>query len=73
MPSGLGSRSIIVVRQADEKLAVSKNFKIRQLQFKSKFLHPNRYIWPVFERNGYFQTWEAIYSMSIPTIKYYRT
>ena len=31
MPSGLGGRSIVVVRQADENLAVSKNFKIRQL------------------------------------------
>ena len=30
-PISLGSRSIIVVRQADENLAVSKNFKIRQL------------------------------------------
>ena len=28
MPSGLGSRSFIVVRQAEENLAVSKNFKI---------------------------------------------
>ena len=40
MPSSLGSRSIVVVRQADEYLAVtpvSKNFKIRQLQFKSTF------------------------------------
>ena len=31
MPSSLGSRLIVVVRQADENLAVSKNFKIRQL------------------------------------------
>ena len=31
MPSSLGGRSFIVVRQADENLAVSKNFKIRQL------------------------------------------
>ena len=31
MPSGLGGRSFIVVRQADENLAVSKNFKIWQL------------------------------------------
>ena len=31
MPSSLGSRSFIVVRQADENLAVSKNFKIQQL------------------------------------------
>ena len=31
MPSGLGSRSFIVVRQADENLAVSKNYKIQQL------------------------------------------
>ena len=30
MPSSLGGRSFIVVRQADENLAVSKNFKIRQ-------------------------------------------
>ena len=37
MPSSLGGRSIIVVRQADENLAVSKNFKIRQLQFKSMY------------------------------------
>ena len=37
MPSSLGGRSFIVVRQADENLAVSKNFKIRQLQFKSRF------------------------------------
>ena len=39
MPSSLGGRSFIVVRQAgrqaDKNLAVSKNFKIRQLQFKS--------------------------------------
>ena len=31
MPSSLGDRSFIVVRQADENLAVSKNFKIQQL------------------------------------------
>ena len=31
MPSSLGGRLFIVVRQADENLAVSKNFKIRQL------------------------------------------
>ena len=37
MPSSLGSRSFIVVRQADENLAVSKHFKIRHLQFKSMF------------------------------------
>ena len=30
MPSSLGDRSIIVVRQADENRAVSKNFKIHQ-------------------------------------------
>ena len=29
--SSLGGRSFMVVRQADENLAVSKNFKIRQL------------------------------------------
>ena len=37
MPSSLGGRSFIVVRQADENLAVSKNFKIWQLQLKSMF------------------------------------
>ena len=37
MPSSLGSRSFIVVRQADENRAVRKNFKIRQLSFKSTF------------------------------------
>ena len=31
MPSSLDGRSFIVVRQADENLAVSKIFKIRQL------------------------------------------
>ena len=31
MPSSLGGRSFIVVRQADENLAVRKNFKIQQL------------------------------------------
>ena len=31
MPSSLGGRSIIVVTQADENLAASKKFKIRQL------------------------------------------
>ena len=31
MPSSLGGKSFIVVRQADENLAVSKNFKILQL------------------------------------------
>ena len=31
MPSNLGGRSFIVVRQADENLAVSKILKIRQL------------------------------------------
>ena len=31
LPSSLGGRSILVVRQADKNLAVSKNFKIRQL------------------------------------------
>ena len=37
MPSSLGSRSTVVVRQAgmqaDKMLAVYKSFKIRQLQF----------------------------------------
>ena len=37
MPSSLGGRSFIVVRQADKNLVVSKNFKIRQLYFKSMF------------------------------------
>ena len=32
-PSSLGGRSIVVVRQADEMLAVYKIFQIRQLQF----------------------------------------
>ena len=31
MPSSLGGRSFIVVRQADKNLAVSKNFIIQQL------------------------------------------
>ena len=31
MPSSLGRRLIVVVRQAAENLAVSKNFKIQQL------------------------------------------
>ena len=31
MPSSLGGRLFIVVRQGDENLAVSKNFKIWQL------------------------------------------
>ena len=31
MPSSLGGRSFIVVRQEDENLAVNKNFKIQQL------------------------------------------
>ena len=31
MPSSLGGRSFIVVRQTDENLAVSNFFKIRQL------------------------------------------
>ena len=34
MPSSLGCRLFIVVRQADENLAVNKNFKIR---FKNTF------------------------------------
>ena len=29
MPSSFGGRSILVVRQADKNLAVSKNFKIQ--------------------------------------------
>ena len=29
MPGSLGNRSFIVVRQADENLGVSKNFKIQ--------------------------------------------
>ena len=37
MPSSLGSRLILVVRQADKNLALSKIFKIRQHQFKSTF------------------------------------
>ena len=36
MPSSLGGRSIIVVRQADENFAVTKNFKIRQLNLKAR-------------------------------------
>ena len=35
MPSSLGSRLILVVRQADKNLALSKIFKIRQHQFKA--------------------------------------
>ena len=31
MPSNLGGRSFIVVRQSDENLAVGKKFKIWQL------------------------------------------
>ena len=31
MPSGLGGRSIVVVRQADENLAVSKILKLGNL------------------------------------------
>ena len=37
IPISLGGRSFIVVRQADKNLAVSKNFKILQLYFKSTF------------------------------------
>ena len=37
MPSSLGGRSIVVVRQANKNIAVSKNFKNWQLQFKSTF------------------------------------
>ena len=37
MPNTIGGRSIVLVRQADENLAVSKKFKIQQLQFKSMF------------------------------------
>ena len=37
MPSSLGGRLIVVVRQPDENLAVSKKFKIRQLYFKNTF------------------------------------
>ena len=37
MPSSLGGRSILVVKQADENLTVSKIFKIQQLQFTSMF------------------------------------
>ena len=33
MPSSVGCKLIVVVRQADEMLAVYKIFKIRQLQF----------------------------------------
>ena len=31
MPSSLGGRSFIVVRQADKNIAISENFKIWQL------------------------------------------
>ena len=37
MPSSLGGRSILVVRQADKNLTVSEIFKIQQLQFTSTF------------------------------------
>ena len=33
MPSSLGSRSIVVVRQADKNITVCIFFKIQQLQF----------------------------------------
>ena len=36
-PSSLGGRSIVVVSEWDEMLAVFKNFKIWQLQFESIF------------------------------------
>ena len=35
MPSSLGGRSIIVVRQADANLAVSKNFKFGDYNLKA--------------------------------------
>ena len=35
MPSGLGGRLIVVVRQADENLAVSKNLKFSNFNLKA--------------------------------------
>ena len=35
IPSSLGGRSILVVRQADENLVVSKNFKICNFNLKA--------------------------------------
>ena len=36
MPSSLGGRSFIVVRQADENLAVSKNLKFGNFNLKAR-------------------------------------
>ena len=36
MPSGLGGRSFIVVRQADKNLAVSKNLKFGNFNLKAR-------------------------------------
>ena len=80
--SSLGCRLIVVVRQADELLAVYKIFKIRQLQSWSTFrlfewiYGANSFVTiderPVFEGNVIvrlvFHTQEAIYSMSIPIL-----
>ena len=49
MPSSLGGRSILVVRQTDKNLAVSKNFKLRLLSFKSTF---RLYDW-IYDTNSF--------------------
>ena len=36
MPSSLGGRSFIVVRQADKNLTVSKNFKFSNFNLKAR-------------------------------------
>ena len=74
-------------RQADKIFIAYKIFKIWQLQFWSMFrlfewiYGANKFVpldeLPVFEGNIIvrlvFQTQEAIYSLSIPIIKYYDT
>ena len=86
-PNSLGCRLIAVVRQADDLFAVCKILKFDNFNCKARLGCLNGFMvpialyiidkQPVFEGNVIerlvFHTREAIYSMSIPTIKYYRT
>ena len=44
MPSSLGGKSIVVVRQADENLSVSKNLKFGNFNLKARLGCLNGYM-----------------------------
>ena len=88
MPSRLGGRSTVVVTLTGRQTKILQFVKfLNSISIQSMFrlfeciYGVNSFvpidIQPVFEGNAivrlFFQRWEAIYSLSIPTSKYYHT